>query len=116
MEVGGGLRAFSVAGRDFVDGYAVEAMCTSGRGQVLMPWPNRIDGGRYRFDGRDLQLPLTEASKGNAIHGLVRWASWRVIEHEPARAVLGHVLRPQPGYPFVLDLRIEYSLEGGVTA
>ena len=47
---------------------------------------------------------------GNAIHGLVRWASWTVAEREPQRVVLEHLLHPQPGYPFALALRIEYSL------
>ena len=31
-----------------------------GRGQLLMPWPNRIRDGAYSFGGRDLQLALTE--------------------------------------------------------
>ena len=57
-------------------------MCTSGRGQVLIPWPNRLEDGKYEFDGREHQLPLTEPEHGNAIHGLVRWTSWSV-----ARAV-----------------------------
>ncbi len=56
------------------------------------------------------QLPLTEPEHSNAIHGLVRWVSWQVREHEARRAVLGFVLRPQPGYPFSLDLEVEYEL------
>jgi aldose 1-epimerase len=85
-------------------------MCASGRGQVLMPWPNRIEDGSYEFDGRRHQLPLTEVEAGNAIHGLVRWASWSVADRAQERVVLEHVLHPQPGYPFALALRIEYSL------
>jgi aldose 1-epimerase len=27
-------------------------MCSSGRGQVLIPWPNRLEDGSYEFDGR----------------------------------------------------------------
>src|SRR5436190_1473697 len=105
VEVGGGLRHYSADGLDLLDGYAVDAMCTSGRGQLLLPWPNRIDAGSYEFGGRSHQLPLTEPEHGNAIHGLVRWASWKAVEREADRVVLAYVLHPQPGYPFALALR-----------
>jgi len=110
VEVGGGLRSYSVADRDVLDGYGAGEMCASGRGQVLMPWPNRLEDGSYRFEGRDHQLPLTEPDNRNAIHGLVRWASWRVAEREDARVVMEHVIRPQPGYPFTVGLTIAYVL------
>jgi aldose 1-epimerase len=115
VEVGGGLRAYSAGGRALIDGYAAEAMSSSGRGQVLIPWPNRLEDGGYAFDGRRHQLPLNEPEHGNAIHGLVRWANWTVAVREPHRAVMAHVLHPQPGYPFALALRIDYALtEGGL--
>lgn len=110
VEVGGGLRLYDVNGRPVLDGYPLDAMCTSGRGQMLIPWPNRLEDGRYEFDGRGHQLPLTEPGKGNAIHGLVRWAAWSVAEQAPDRVVMEHVIRPQPGYPFTVALRIEYAL------
>ena len=108
VEIGGGLRVYSASGRDLVDGYGVDEMCSAGRGQVLIPWPNRVQDGRYEFAGRYHQLPLTEPELHNAIHGLVRWAAWTVGEHEPDRVVMEHLLRPQPGYPFSLALSIEY--------
>src|SRR5262245_35539769 len=51
-----------------------------GRGQVLIPWPNRLQGGRYEIDGRRHQLPLNEPEHRNAIHGLARWATWTTAE------------------------------------
>ena len=116
VEVGGGLRTYAVGGRELLDGYAPDEMCRSGRGQQLIPWPNRIEDGSYEFDGRRLQLALNEASARNAIHGLVRWSAWTIAEREPARAILEHVLHPRPGYPFSLALRVEYELsEGGLS-
>ena len=116
-EVGAGLRAYSAGGRDVLDGYAVDEFATSGRGQVLIPWPNRIRDGAYELDGRRHQLDLSEPALDNAIHGLVRWSSWSVSERSADRAVLEHVLRPRPGYPFTLELRVEYSLSAdGLTA
>lgn len=110
VEVGGGLRTYSVDGRDVIDGYGADEMATGGRGQLLVPWPNRLQDGSYEFDGRLHQLPLNEQENSNAIHGLVRWLAWQVREREPHRVVLGHVLHPQPGYPFSLELEIEYQL------
>jgi aldose 1-epimerase len=113
VEVGGGLRSYSVGGRDLVDGYSADEMSSSGRGQVLIPWPNRLQDGTYDFDGRHHQLPLNEPERHNAIHGLVRWTPWTVVEREPDRVTMEHVLHPQPGYPFSLRIRIEYGLSHG---
>jgi aldose 1-epimerase len=110
VEVGGGLRTYEARGHQVLDGYRTDEMCMSGRGEVLIPWPNRLQDGTYEFDGRTHRLPLTEPENGNAIHGLVRWASWAVAERDTHRVVMEHVIHPQPGYPFSVALHIEYEL------
>ena len=81
--MGGGLRSYTVGGRDVLDGYGADEQALSGRGQVLIPWPNRLQDGPYEFDGRRHQLPLTEPELSNAIHGLVRWVAWRSASVRP---------------------------------
>jgi galactose mutarotase-like enzyme len=116
VEVGAGLREYTVDDVPVADGYPAGEMCSGGRGQTLIPWPNRISGGRYEFDGAAQQLPLTEPARGNAIHGLTRWANWTVVSRTGSTAVLGYALHPQPGYPFALDCRLEYGLsDAGLT-
>ena len=110
VEVGGGLREYSAAGRDILDGYGVDEMCPSGRGQVLMPWPNRLEDGSYEFEGERHQLTLDEPGSRNAIHGLVRWAAGRSPSASPTESSMEHTLHPRPGYPFSLALAIEYRL------
>jgi aldose 1-epimerase len=110
VEVGGGLRSYEVAGRAVLDGYDRWAMCTGGRGQLLMPWPNRLADGRYEFDGGVQQLALTEPVEHHAIHGLTRWASWQLTQTDAASAVAEYLLRPQPGYPFTLRCAATYQL------
>jgi aldose 1-epimerase len=110
VEVGGGLRTYTVAGSRIVDGYGEVEMCSGGRGQVLMPWPNRLGDGRFEWDGRALQTALTEPEHHNAIHGLVRWAPWTVAEEAADRARLTYRLYPQPGWPWILDLSVTYAL------
>ena len=108
-----GCWSYVIAGSDLIDGYGIGEISTSGRGQVLIPWPNRLQAGSYEFGGRSHQLALDEPSAGNAIHGLVRWAGWRVAEREANRVVVVHTLHPRPGYPFALELSIEYTLSQG---
>ncbi|WP_370289598.1 aldose 1-epimerase family protein [Nocardioides sp.] len=112
----GVLASLRHAGRDLVDGVPDATMPAGGRGQLLVPWPNRIRDGRYRFDGADQQLALTEPKRHNASHGLVRWVSWSVLERTDTRIVLGYFLPAQTGYPWALALRTTYALdEGGLT-
>jgi aldose 1-epimerase len=116
VSLGGGLRSYEAAGRELLDGFPPGERPANGRGQVLAPWPNRIKGGSYEFEGKQMQLPLTEPEHGNAIHGLVRWATWSVVDLMPDRVVLDYLLEPQPGYPFSLALGIEYVLsEAGLS-
>lgn len=111
VEVGGGVRCYDVAGRSVLDPYSIDDICDGAHGTTLIPWPNRLDDGRYSFDGRDYQAPLTEPEKQNAIHGFLRWRSWELRERAPNRVVVGTILRPQPFYPFTLEVSIEYVLD-----
>jgi aldose 1-epimerase len=75
-----------------------------------MPWPNRIRDGRYTFAGQSHQLALTEPDRGNAIHGLVQWAIWSLLEQTEETVTLGYRLRPQQGWEWSLDLSVTYAL------
>src|ERR1700694_1190949 len=111
VTVGGGLREYSAAGLDVLDGYAVDAVCDGGRGQLLVPWPNRLRDGRYNWGGRELQLSLSEPERSNAIHGLARWMPWSVLGRTPPACTLELELPPEPGYPFQLLLDVAYRLD-----
>ncbi|GAA4380921.1 aldose 1-epimerase family protein [Nocardioides caricicola] len=109
-ESGGALRLLEHDGRRLLDGFGDDEIAPAGRGQLLMPWPNRIRDGAYTYGGRDLQLPLTEPALRNASHGLVRWAAWSVEEHAASSVSLTYRLMAQTGYPWTLDLRVVYDL------
>src|SRR5262245_66149181 len=61
--LGGGLRSYEVGGRAVLDGYGSDELCSSGRGQLLAPWPNRIEDGAYELDGSTYQLALDEPER-----------------------------------------------------
>jgi aldose 1-epimerase len=116
VEVGGGIRRYRVGDRDVLEPYPVEAMCDGAHGAPLIPWPNRLADGAYCFDGVDHQVALTEPDKHNAIHGFLRWRSWRCVEHEGHRVTMATTLSPLTGYPFALGVSITYALdETGLT-
>ena len=116
VEVGGGLRILSRHGNALLEGYGSGEMASGGRGQPLIPWPNRLAGGAYAFEGRAIQAPLSEPAAGNAIHGLVRWSNWSVAASAPSSCAMALRLNPQPAYPFALDLRLDYGLgDDGLT-
>lgn len=110
-ELGGGLRKLSHEGNPLITEYEADELPPGAAGQLLLPWPNRIDAGKYEFSGEFFQLELSEAARGNAIHGLTRWTNWKPAAHIADEITLAHVLLGRPGYPFCLELAVNYRLD-----
>ena len=113
VEVGAGLRSYCAGALDVVDGFRQSEPSEGGRGQLLLPWPNRIAGGRYSFGGRELQLPVNEPRTGCAIHGLTRSLPWALVDATGNSTTLSLDLHPSAGYPFGLSLEVTYALMAG---
>jgi aldose 1-epimerase len=111
VQAGAGLRLLEHRGRAVIDGYREDEPCEGARGQLLVPWPNRVRDGRYEFRGQARQLDITEPARNCAIHGLVRWDTWQLEEQDSERLVMSYRLHAHPGYPHVLDLRVSYTLD-----
>jgi aldose 1-epimerase len=110
-ELGAGLRELAFRGQPLTVGYEADELPPAGAGQLLAPWPNRVDGGRYVFGGTDYQLALTEPSRGNAIHGLTRWTAWTPVRQDTSAVRLRSAPHGQQGYPFGLEIEAEYALD-----
>jgi aldose 1-epimerase len=116
VELGAGLREYGTDAGAILDGYAVDERPDGGRGQLLLPWPNRVADARYHFAGQELRLPVNESRTGSAIHGLVRDRPWRHVDSSATAVTLALDLPPQEGYPFSLGLTAKYSLsDDGLT-
>src|SRR5215469_2599026 len=109
-ELGAGLRLFSIADQAAIDGFSELEMPSFGRGQVLIPFPNRVASGKYEFQNTSYQLSLTDVQFHHAIHGFTRWMNWQPVSHDEDSLVLSLVLHAQPWYPFVLALEVRYAL------
>ncbi|MBT2483644.1 MULTISPECIES: aldose 1-epimerase family protein [unclassified Microbacterium] len=114
--VGATLRMLTFEGRDLVVPFDADEVRPGYRGTTLAPWPNRVVDGRYRFEGSEHQLALTEPERGQALHGLLAWTEFsdRLVLDD--RVVLAAVIEPQTGYPFRVEVETEYRLsEDGLT-
>lgn len=109
-EVGAALRSYSSNGVELLDTFFADAMSDSCRGQVLAPWPNRIDHGRYRFSNQERRLALNEPERDNALHGLVRWLPFSLVYSARDAVRLACLLYPQEGYEFALRIELGYRL------
>jgi aldose 1-epimerase len=50
---------------------------------ILFPWPGRVAGARFTFEGREYRLPVNEPVLGNAIHGFACERAFRVTRRGP---------------------------------
>ena len=108
--IGASLRTLSYDGRDLVLPFEADEIRPAYRGMTLAPWPNRIVDGRYRFNGEDLQLALTEPTRSHALHGLVGWLDFDTVEGEN-RVTLEATIEAQVGYPWRLRVETTYALD-----
>lgn len=108
--VGASLRTLTHEGRDLVVPFDADEVRPNYRGATLAPWPNRVVDGRYSFADAPHQLALTEPSRGHALHGLAAWLEFTDQVVEPDRVVLTAVIEPQLGYPFRVEVDVEYRL------
>jgi len=109
--IGATLRTLTIDGRDLVVPFGADAVRPGYRGATLAPWPNRIVDGRYRFEGAEHQLPLTEPERSHALHGLLAWVEFEDRLVLDDRVVLAAVILPQTGYPFRVEVEVEYRLD-----
>lgn len=108
--VGAGLRLFEVDGVPYTETFGPDEEPPKGAGAVLIPWPNRVAGARWTHNGQPQDLEITEPSRGNAIHGLVRHETWTVTEHAKSKVTMEVTIDGRPGYPFPFRTTISYEL------
>ncbi|MFT4215198.1 MAG: aldose 1-epimerase family protein [Microbacterium sp.] len=113
--VGASLRALTYVDesgvRDLVVPFAADEVRPAFRGATLAPWPNRIVDGRYVFGGVEHQSALTEPERGHALHGLVAWLDFDVVDAASDRVTLAATIVPQTGYPWRVRIDSAYRVD-----
>ncbi|CAK0846055.1 unnamed protein product [Prorocentrum cordatum] len=121
--VGGTVGSLALAGAEVLLplGSAGEALANHRRyhkGGMLLPWANRVAGGRYSYFGEELVLDINDVTHDAAIHGLLEGRQMEVESCGSSSASLVYTFTgeeaPNGGYPFPgLRVRLDYQLEGG---
>lgn len=104
------LRSLSVGGHDLVHRIPDDEAPGLCAGIVFSPWPSRVRAGRWVLDGAVQQLDITEPARGGALHGLLQFTDYAVIQQTDAAVTLAATLFPQHGWPFHLDTWVRYEL------
>ncbi len=109
-ELAAGLRLYSRAGVQLTETYGDEEISPGAAGITLAPWANRVEDGVWYLDGKKQQLDITEVSRNNASHGLLRNAAYNLVDESQYSVTLEATVFPQHGYPFLVRHRVQYLL------
>lgn len=110
-ELAAALRTYRRQGVDLVEPFSADELPPSGSGILMAPWGNRVRDGRWVLEGKVQQLDLTEPSRGNATHGLLRNTGYAVAATAPEAVSLVGEIFPQHGFPFRMRHTATYSLD-----
>jgi aldose 1-epimerase len=79
---------------------------------VMLPWTNRLDGGRLPVAGIVHRLPINRPDDDTAIHGLARDRAWTVEAHSTERCTLAQTLDgAAEGLPYQYRAQLSLALE-----
>lgn len=85
---------------------------------LLFPFPNRLAGGTYEWQGKTYRFPLNDKSGPNAIHGFGMNKPFTVEKKElretSAQVMCRYEYRGElEAYPFPFDFRVAFLIEDG---
>lgn len=111
VTVGAGLAGLRYRGHDLVVPHGVGECPPGYLGKVLMPWPNRIAGGSYSWEGATYDLPVDEPTFGTSLHGFVAFQEWEIAEANASSVILHTLIAARYSYPWTLLASARYSLD-----
>jgi aldose 1-epimerase len=110
-ELAAGLRLYSRGGIQLTESYGDDEISPGATGITLAPWANRVEDGLWYLEGEKQQLDITEVSRNNASHGLLRNSAYNLVDESEFSLTLEAAVFPQHGYPFLLRHRVRYELD-----
>lgn len=93
-----------------IDGVQVVGAPDRFSGVMLFPWPNRISGGQWEYQGMVHSLPLNEHNPDASLHGLVFDRTFEINSQSADSCQLTLGFLGQPGYPFDFKLQVDFLL------
>ena len=86
------------------------------KSSILLPFPNRINQGKYSFEGCEQNLRINEKSRNNALHGLVFNKKFDYQKSQITDTFISITFESKisktefAGYPFELKFQITFVL------
>lgn len=110
--VGGAMLSLSHAGREILRPTPAADADNVRRSAAfpMIPFANRIDGGRLSWGGREWTLPCDPADPRHALHGVAWRRPWRVEWHFTGSAMLVFDHAPCEDWPFAFRARQQLAL------
>jgi len=107
-----------LGGQSLLDGYDTEIALDVhrwGKSALLFPFPNRLDRGRYQWQGQVYQFPVNDATTDNALHGIGLMATFDYNAPQLSQTSASISLRYEYDgqyeyYPFPFSLEVRYSV------
>ncbi|HSY78078.1 MAG TPA: aldose 1-epimerase [Verrucomicrobiae bacterium] len=85
---------------------------------ILFPWPGRVAGARFTFNGREYRMPVNEPARGHSIHGFASERAFRVTRRGPyfVTAILdsNDYSDLSSIWPWPFKLEIDYEVGNGL--
>ena len=115
LDLGGSLQELILDGQTIISSRETLPYEESYASAILFPFANRMENGKYDYDGKTYQLQINKPEENNAIHGLVYDKPFEVVhiscnKNESAIHVR-YVENGEPlGFPFKYMLTASYTL------
>ena len=108
--VGAALVSWTINAIELVEPGNLDAVGPYCEGIVMAPWPNRLEGGKWTYDGRTLEFPINIQSQQNANHGLLIDHPYDLVEQTESSVTLGAMIHARLAYPFNVYTTVKYEL------
>ncbi|MCH9274766.1 aldose 1-epimerase family protein [Bifidobacterium amazonense] len=109
-ELGATMRKVTYKGRNVIVPLGPDDPITCCHGQLLIPFPNRIEAGTYTFEGKTYTLPIDEHDRNTAIHGYGYRSYWKLEELTESSVTQSWRVPNMLGYPFDLIVTAKHEL------
>ena len=118
-ECGGNLSCVKFRGRDIMRPFNTfeewKKAPTNYGFATLFP-PNRIDAGKFQFDGREYSLPVNEPLRGNHVHGVALREKWQLTAFDDNSLTMEFLfdekISTYAGFSFKCKLCVKYVFHG----
>lgn len=116
---GAGLMELQFGDDQLIDGYETDDELSENSGaksMPLFPFPNRLAGGTYKWQGKTYEFPQTDSAGPNAIHGFGRDTAFKVIQKQMGENTAMITCRYEdpghhPGYPFAFSVDMGFRID-----